>query len=258
MKEKEFTLSPSTVNLFIKDPCLFIMKHFYKMKSETNIYAIRGQAVELAVNEVFAGEELTQAVDKALDFYYEKTFDLPVDTLDIEKILPQWAENAINVLTNINSNKPELQKELLHEINGMPFKAILDFDYPDRTIDLKTCTKLPGIVSRGERKGKLPADKKDNVRQQCIYQSLTNKPAELLFITNEEDQLYRIQEDEYNDYMNEVHNVIEEIKVILTKGNKYATNRYTPNQKLFNTFYWNKEMIQKAKEIWNIKDDFDL
>lgn len=259
MQEKQFTLSPSTVNLFIKDPALFIMKHFYKMTSSLNIYAIRGQAVEMAVNERLKGKSLEESVNIALDFYYEQTFDLPVDTLDIEYILPQWAEKAVTTLTTINGDRtPLMQTKLEFEINGMPFKAFLDYDYTDETIDLKTCTKLPGIVSRGDRKGFLPADKRDNVRQQCIYRKATGKKASLLFITNEEHQLYTIQDSEYEMYMEEVNKVIEEIQVILTKGNKYATTKYRPNEKLFNTFYWNKEMIQKAKEIWNIKDDFDL
>jgi hypothetical protein len=40
---KEVVLSPSSINLFIEEKALWVLKHYYKMYGETNIYAVRGK-----------------------------------------------------------------------------------------------------------------------------------------------------------------------------------------------------------------------
>lgn len=252
MSKKEFRCSASTVNLFLKDPCLFVLKHYYGMRTEFNVYAMRGVAIEHGVDRFFETGDMKQAIMDALDKFYDLTFDLDHEFEEIEKLIPGWTESAIAlVVEQSNGRTPHMQTELTFKINDLPFIGFLDYEFEDEVIDLKTANKVPHILVRGERKGKLPAAKADNIRQQCIYRFATGKSCKLLYVSPEESLTYEIQDDEYEEYMSEVEGVVEEIKKILTNGEEYAINKYTPNSKLFGSFYYNDEMINKVQELWH-------
>lgn len=252
MKE-EFICSASTINLFIKDPCLFVLKYFYGMRTDFNVHAMRGVAIEHGVNRFYETGNLEQSIEDAMREFYKITFNLDHEFEDIEELIPSWTENAITVM-NLESSgtTPTVQTELRFEIDGLKFIGFLDYEFEDKVIDLKTVSKVPNLLVRGERKGHLPAIKRDNVRQQVLYKYATNKPTHLLYVSSEDSLVYEIQDDEYEEYLKEIKEVVKEIKNILTEGQEYAINKYTPNEKLFRSFYYNEEMIFKVKELWNV------
>ena len=53
--------------------------------------------------------------------------------------------------------------------------------------------------------------------------------------------------------MKEIRKTDKELKKVLTKGEKYAINKYILKENLFSGFYYNEEMIEKVKELWNVK-----
>ena len=248
--------SASTLNTFIKDPCLFVLKYFYGMTTEFNVHAMRGKAIEHGVDRFYATGDIEQSIQDALDNFYEITFGLDYEIDDIENLIPQWTKNAITVIIQESKGKtPIMQKEINFKINGLPFVGFLDYDFEKEIIDLKTVTKVPNILVRGVRKGHLPADKKDNVRQQVLYKYAEKKPTTLLYISPEESVRYTIQDDEYEEYLKEIKEAVKEIKDVLTRCEEYAINKYTPNEKLFGSFYYSEEMIKKARELWKTNNN---
>lgn len=252
---KDFTCSASTLNLFITDPCLFILKHYYRLRGDFGIHAMRGKAIEHGVDKALEGMSLDKAKDAAVEEFYDLTFELDHDFEEVEDIIPKWIDNALDVLkTEANGRVPELQKKLEFELEGINFVGYLDYDFEDETIDLKTTTKVPKLLVKGKRKGMLPAGKAANVRQQVLYRYTTGKPQSLLYVSPKDSLKYTIQDKEYETVLEEIKKVTKEIKKLLTEGEEYGINKYVPNQSLFKGFYYNEKMVHKVIELWKLDD----
>ena len=251
----DWKCSASTLNTFINDPCLFVLKYFYGMTTEFGVHPMRGKAIEHGVDRFYETKNVEQSIQDALNNFYELTFGLDYEVDDVEILIPQWTKTAISAMIIESTGRtPIMQKEINFEIEGVPFIGFLDYDFENEIIDLKTATKIPNILVRGERKGHLPAGKRDNVRQQVLYRYSEGKPTTLLYVSPENSIRYTIQDDEYEEYMKEIRKTVKEIKKILTRGEGYAINKYTPNEKLFKSFYYDEDMIFKAVELWKLDD----
>lgn len=250
---KDWKCSASTLNTFMQDPCLFALKYFYGMTTEFNVHAMRGKAIEHGIDTFYETGDMENSIQAALDNFYMLTFGLDYEIDDIEELIPTWTRNAIaTMMQESKGSTPIMQKKVLFEVDDLPFVGHLDYVFDKEVVDLKTATKVPSILVRGPRKDFLPAGKKDNVRQQVLYRHAENKPTVLLYVSPEESVRYRIQDSEYNEYMAEIRDAVKEIKKILTGGIEYVIKEYTPNEKLFGSFYYSEEMVQKVKELWKL------
>lgn len=249
----DWKCSASTLNLFIKDPCLFILKYYYGLTTEFNEHAMRGKAVEYGVDRFYETNNIKESINDSLNKFFELTFDLDYLVNEIEDVVPQWTNNCINaMLFNAPIGIPYLQTKLTFEVEGIPFVGYLDYEFEEQVIDLKTTNKVPRLLVRGDRKGRLPAAKNDNVRQQVLYMIGSGKPCHLLYVSPNEELFYKISKEEKKEFEKEIKKELKKMKILLTKGLEYGIMKYTPNKSLFKSFYYNQEMIDKCKEIWNV------
>lgn len=265
MMKENYALSASQINTFLKDPCVWVLKYYFGMSTGGNAYAIRGQAIEIGV-DIFKDSGNIKAAEYGMHSYYiENTFDYDIELVNQQgELLNNWLRNSIDGLSIFGKESgviEETQRRLEFEIEGLPFIGFLDYSFKDRNVDLKTTGKLPKILTRGARKGMLEAFKKDNLRQQSIYMyTCGGILTTLLYTTPNNIELpleervlhYTLTKEECNFYMDEVKEVVKEIKKCLTGGLEYAKLNYKPNKSLMGkySFYYDEAMTEKVKEVW--------
>lgn len=252
--KQEKLLSPSSLNVFIRDEASWVMRYFYSCYSESNIYAIRGQLVELYVNmrliekdditrDKYNLEAMLQTLTQGTEYSYE----------DLNSFY-EWGRHCYN---NLPTDKIEkCQVEIQGDLYGVKIKGIIDYDLGEEAIDLKSVNKLPNIVSRGARKDLLEAKKAENIRQQIIYSFLSHKPQSLLYV----DQLggsvlYKLRYRDYKEQLPIIKKALKKIKYLLTLKLEDVIIEIQPDEKKMNNKYsfdWCDLTREKAKEIWNL------
>jgi hypothetical protein len=254
-------LSPSSINLFDQDPALWVLKHFYGSTGDFNIHAMRGVAIEEGLNlfmtlpTLDVPERTQQALNRSEEHFNDLAFFWGDDELfeQIEDLIPQWAEVCIDALTTILPEKAKVdqQIEIDTTIEGVPIRGFLDYSTEDLQIDLKTATQIPNPVTRGPRKGFLPAAKKANVRQQSIYHKATGKKTSLLYVSPDGFYHHELGEEELAEAMEDVKIIVEKMKKLLTSPIKDVIKDTVPNWKAMNySFYWDENLRRIAKELW--------
>lgn len=247
-------LSASSINMYLKDPAAWVLKHFYGVRTESNIYAARGTAVEACIVAT-TPEEAAEAMS-----VFDEAVFLSEDTELAESIgfdISGWVSEGKKALSEIKEKCGEVtfQKELTGEIEGLPFTGFLDFSFESMDVDLKTANELPSIVSRGPRKGMLPATKKDNARQQAIYNALTGKETALLFVSPDDYLLHRLTQEELSPLLDEVKVAVTGIKDLLSKDIDGILGSVTPDwSKMRYSFYWDQAATELAQELWEAYD----
>lgn len=247
------TISPSAINLFIKEPALWVLKYFYGKSSDKNIHAMRGIAIEDGINRfIETGEDPTHvAIDRFTEMsFFWSDYDL---IEDIEEKIPQWVSNSMDSIPPLSSIIG-VQKELVGSYRGVPLRGFVDYATQDKYIDLKTVTKLPKISSRGARKGMLEAGRKANIRQQTIYNIISDKPTALLYVTpcpEEKFYLHDITQEEMDEAIVDIDTALDEIKNILTMNIEEVMMCTVPNWKSMKySFYWDEPLRDLARVLW--------
>lgn len=275
MSNKEFILSPSSLNTYLKDPALWILKHFYGLTGGSNIYSVRGKMVEKYVNMcltkqvdsvsfleyhiTISAEELKKPENFVLNIKGIAKAYLVVDGIAVKeqelREFYEWGRHAHRICKHCFSNfmykggEVTQQRRVLGEINRLKIGGYLDYDLFGVATDLKTCNKLPIIVSRGEREGMISKTKVDNVRQQVIYQLLTGFEVKLLYVSPGLSLVYDVTQRDIDEVMPSITQGIKEIKNLIEIGKEEAV-RITDLGKMGNPFMWTPELKQQAKEIW--------
>jgi len=248
-------LSASSLNMFMKDPALWVLKHFYGAKSGENIYASRGKLIEAAITAKTPEEEA-----KAWEEYHTSVFQFEDDDLSksIEDNLPWWISEGKSALKYLEFDHGDYvaQTEVKGEIEGLPFIGYIDLRFKNFDVDIKTSNKLPSIVSRGARKGRLPADKRDNVRQQLVYQMITNRPQSLLYLSPEGHYLHRVDLEEYKELHGELIVNVNAIKKLLSMDiDDILANTIPKWNQMRHSIYWDDQLRDLAVELWG---DYEL
>jgi len=252
MSIENYILSPSSLNLFLKEPALWVMKYFYGIRGEGSIYTMRGKLVEDRVNQIIEGSQ-------QYSFYKHCLSEILLDTDNIEireqdlKDFEKWGNYAYNCLPkelNIHSIV-SMQRHVKTVIKGVTVGGYIDYEYPECIVDLKTTNKLPIICSRGERKDMISKTKVDNVRQQVVYHLATKKTIKLLYVTPTDHLLYTITQRDIEEVMPSILEGIKKIKKCLTLKKEDAILHIQPEKT--NSFYWTDKLREEARKIWNIK-----
>lgn len=248
-EDKKFILSPSALNLFIKDPALWVMKHYFKVNAENNIYFIRGRFVENCCNMSVRNNALVKLQDfkeNCLQERFKELDDLEITDKDLEDYY-YWGKYCYE---NLPKDVVNLQTRAAMKLEGIEIAGYIDYEYKDKIIDLKTTNTLPIVVSRGERAGMLSTTKSDNIRQQVIYKLATGKEVALLYVSPENTLLYNITEKDVEEIMPSIKEGIKNIKKLLTL--KIEDVILTTRPEKMTSFYWTDNLRKKAKEIWKL------
>jgi len=251
-QNKAYYLSPSSLNLFLDEPALWIIKQFYGLRTEASIHAYRGKLIENVVNHWYETGKITTRQDFEEDFCNE-CFDF-VETWDGETLgkVYDWSLHAVKAFKELVHERPIGQQEqVFTEIEGLKVGGFIDYEYEKRTIDLKTVGKLPVVVSRGDRKGLISKTKAAHVRQQLIYAIAKDKPAALLYVDGAGDSLlYDIGDRDMEEQYPIILDTVKIIKNLLPLSKEDVIKEVEP--KNMNHFFWDTATYKLAKQLWKV------
>ena len=257
------TLSPSSINLFIEEKALWVLKHFYKMYGDTNIYAVRGKVAEEVVNESLRRRRVITFED-FLPYAVGKTLmdNIEITREDYEKFY-EWGVRCYEIIRGFNV--VATQRKLEGEIHETPVMGYTDFFCKEEAnpygthIDLKTVSKTPSTLTRGDRQGMLPAGKAANVRQQVVYSILSERTSKaLIFIDEEGSSLrYDITKRDVDEHTPLIKKAIKDIRKLLSLEKEELLLKTPPkvnrNGNSCNSFFWCDRTRRKANVLWRKK-----
>jgi sulfur transfer complex TusBCD TusB component (DsrH family) len=252
-------LSPSSINLYRRDKALWVIKHFCKVTSETNIHALRGMAVEDGIVACLKGTELGEAIEKAVEAFNVAAFHFEDDIREpVAELIPMWITNALMHLSQHGlAKKISFQDKVSAEISGVQVSGYVDITETHGRLcfnqtDIKTVAKLPKVLTRGEGKGNLSADKRDNVRQQSFYAlARPDHVTKLLFVSPDDTLEHVLTPMELERGKQELEETCAEIKNLLTLNIGAFIEATVPQwDKMNHNFYWDFKTINTARDIW--------
>lgn len=235
-------LSPSSINLFKNNKALWVLKHYYKVRTPSGEAALRGKYVEDGLNHYLVNES------------YEDAIDIAHTEADVEQRLERsdYFDNALLAIQEFCDSEPEQQVYIECEIGGVDIHGYIDYEFEDKCVDLKTTNKLPVPLKSTPKLGQLPAAKMDNIRQQTIYHIATGKPQVLAYVSPTGYYIHNVQEAEFNRGLDSVKEIIESVKMIDGLGEQERLKYTAPFvERLYYHPFVPKEIYEQALEIWH-------
>lgn len=237
-------LSASSINLFIQDIPLFIVRYLAKHKSPTNPAMLRGTVIDHAIGNKTSVAE-AQKEFMALMNYEKKqgnVFDQEKAETEYNNI-EKYLEVGIPFYKKLGEPVSYQKKvELQYEDLPIPIIGYVDMEYSDCIRDIKTTAKRPSTL--------LPPVQ----RQIAIYATALEKNrayADYLYVTKTKAEVITLEVDDIDMRLNEVYRVALAMMNLLQNNDiNSLVNMTYPNM---TTFMWSESDIKFAKELWRIK-----
>ncbi len=240
-------LSPSTINLFIRDKSKFIMKIADVDTFDGSPATVRGNAVENAVfsSVVYKHKSIQEFIDEAEAYYWIEIKKLNGEFEDkkIEserKALQDYISVGVPKYQSIDDQLIDTQGKIKLELEGVkvPIVGYYDIAFENHIRDLKTTRSIPSMIPRSTQ------------RQMAIYSQATQKDVWVDYVSRKNYKSSKVTN---------VKETIEEVTAICQGIEKFL-NISNDIQELANIFYpnldsweWDKNSINNAKQLWSIK-----
>jgi uncharacterized protein YozE (UPF0346 family) len=235
-------LSSQSINLFVSNLPLFIVRYLWEYKSPTNAAMLRGSVIDKAIGEYKSISE-TQTDFKKL-VYWHKSRGVVFDKNKVDKELnniSNYLELGIPYYKNLGKFKSYQKKvELNHEDLPIPIIGYIDLEYENCIRDIKTTAKTPKLTDQVSR-------------QLAIYSTALDKPAfaDYLYVAKTKQEVVTFEIQDVNDRINEVYRIALAMMNLLQNNDINAlVDSCYPN---FADWMWDEGSIEVAKELWRIK-----
>lgn len=252
------TLSPSALKNWQEEPALFVLKYLYYTRGESsNIYAIRGIAVESGINknvlECPQRNDVSIALPEALKSFEEQVEKYNISSEIVRKFKPTitpYVTNGIVQLSNLFNGLSNIRSQLgvCFKFNGINMRGYIDYCNDDIIVDLKCVNRLPSVVTKGPRKGFIIGDRSKDAMQVSIYRYALGVPATLMYICGSEHLIHEVSDAEYEDAMLSVLKITDDIKTSLDLPLQELLSLTKPRN--FGSMFWDDELIKHAQYIW--------
>mgnify|MGYP005988024755 FL=1 len=236
-------LSASSINLYMQDIPLFIVRYLAKHKSPTNSAMLRGTVIDHAIGEKHSVKEAQKEFMSLMNYHKKEgvTFDevkAETEYKNIEKYLevglPYYEELGEPV---------SYQKKVELEFDDLPIPVIgyVDLEYEDCIRDIKTTARKPSEL--------LPTVQ----RQIAIYATALEKDrayADYLYVTKTKSEVITFEVDDIDMRLNEVYRVASAMMNLLQNNDIHSlVDQFYPNP----DWMWSQSDIEFAKDLWRIK-----
>ena len=237
-------LSASSINLFIQDIPLFIVRYLAKHKSPTNPAMLRGTVIDHAIGEKHSVKTAQKEFMSLMNYHKKEgvTFD-EVKAETEYKNIEKYLEVGLPFYEELGE-PVSYQKKVELEFDDLPIPVIgyVDLEYEDCIRDIKTTARKPSEL--------LPPVQ----RQIAIYATALEKNrayADYLYVTKTKAEVITLEVDDIDMRLNEVYRVALAMMNLLQNNNiSDLVNMTYPNM---TTFMWSESDIKFAKELWRIK-----
>jgi len=241
-------LSASSINTYIQDPCMFIMRYLYKHRGASNPAMWRGTVVDEGIGEALTSKKSNKRIIKesiarfdGLYDYHKKNTEINLEKLSKERsLIPTYLDIAIPYYQEMG--KPlSYQKEINLYLDDIPVPILgyIDVQYEGLVRDIKTVSRLPSVIP-------------DTVnRQLSIYAKAEDSDAmvDYVYVTTKKAEMISMQVENIDEHIKTVRSVASAIMNLLSYSNdkNQIASLFYPN---YDSWLWGKDEIKLAKTIW--------
>lgn len=237
-------LSASSINLFIQDIPLFIVRYLAKHKSPTNPAMLRGTVIDHAIGEKHSVKTAQKEFMSLMNYHKKEgvTFD-EVKAETEYKNIEKYLEVGLPFYKNLGE-PVSYQKKVELEFDDLPIPVIgyVDLEYEDCIRDIKTSARKPSEL--------LPPVQ----RQLAIYATALEKDrayADYLYVTKTKAEVITLECDDIDMRLNEVYRVASAMMNLLQNNDiNSLVDQFYPD---FSNWMWSDSDRAVAKELWRIK-----
>ena len=237
-------LSASSINLFIQDIPLFIVRYLAKHKSPTNPAMLRGTVIDHCLGKKTSIEEAKSEYMTLLNYNKKQgvVFDEEKTQTEYNNI-ERYLEIGIPFYEKLGEPVSYQKRvELQFEDLPIPIIGYVDMEYEDCIRDIKTTARRPSTL--------LPPVQ----RQIAIYATALEKNrayADYLYVTKTKAEVITLEVDDIDMRLNEVYRVALAMMNLLQNNDiNSLVDQFYPD---FSNWMWSESDKTAAKELWRIK-----
>lgn len=236
-------LSASSINLFIQDVPLFIVRYLAKHRSPTNPAMVRGTVIDHCIGNKTSILEAKKEFKKIMNYEKKQGNVFDKEKADTEyNNLERYLEIGIPFYKKLGE-PVSYQERVELQFDDLPIKILgfVDMEYKDCIRDIKTTAKRPSTLLSPVQ------------RQLAIYATALEKNrayADYLYVTKTKAEVITLECDDIDMRLNEVYRVALAIMNLLQNNNIHSlVDQFYPNP----DWMWSLQDIEFAKELWRIK-----
>lgn len=233
-------LSPSSLNLYAANPCLWVGRYLLKWADEFGPAAARGTAIEAGLDHWLFQRDVTAAEQVALANFADRTQGVADDDHEAERanIGPMLLQ-AIAALKDAPVPVAR-QIKIEHYANGVevPIIGYVDYVFEDFGLDLKTTKACPSSI------------KADHGRQVATYAEARKQPFKVLYVTAKKSAMYDLGADEQAFHLRDIERQARAVRHLLHKSQDADDARrfFAPSP---DDFRWSPGTTAAANELWS-------
>lgn len=232
-------LSPSSLNMYAVNPCLWVGKYLFGWKDEMGPAAFRGTAIEAGLDHWLYQRDPEAASIVALNQFARLTEGEASDGHEAERdnIGPMLSQ-AIAAMKD--SPVPVARQiKVEHWVDGVevPIIGYVDYLFEDHGIDLKTTKACPSSI------------KADHGRQVSLYAKAKERPFKLLYVTAKKSALYPLSQEDADIHLRDLERQARAVRHLLNKSEtaRDAANFFAPD---FSDFRWSEKTQEAANTLY--------
>ena len=237
-------LSASSINLFMQDIPLFIVRYLAKHKAPTNPAMLRGTVIDHAIGNKTSVAEAQKEFMELMN--YEKkqgnVFDQEKAVTEYNNI-EKYLEIGIPFYKQLGKPVSYQKKvELQYEDLPIPILGYVDMEYSDCIRDIKTTAKRPSALPE-------PVQRQIALYAKCL--DVDRAYADYLYVTKTKAEVISFEVDDIDMRINEVYRVALAMMNLLQNNDiNSLVEQFYPDM---TSFMWDQSSIEVAKELWRIK-----
>ena len=236
-------LSPSTCNMFVASPAMFILTKLMKKKNSVGAAAHRGTAVETGIvhglkNRAASLSDCVGAASSQFNILTAMSTD-PRLTKEKEAIAG-FVEQGLMELKPLGEPTGEQGKiEHMFDDLPVPFVGYYDLQFGDIIVDIKTTHSLPSKISI------------NHARQVALYMAaMRSNDGRVTYVTSKKAATYRVENAA--EHLNALKTIGMTIQSFLSvsKDAKELASMVIPD---VDSFYFNDPITRQAAfEVWGV------
>ena len=244
-------LSASTINLWISQPSLCLLKIAGFQDDEIGPSVWRGVAVDNALSKALEIQNITeQKVIKSAEIIYDENFAKAKEKHEKHKVLkekeniPKFIKTGLEFYQSIKEKPLENQGKVYLNLDDIdiPFIGFFDLLYRKQVRDIKTVGKTVKKLSEA------------HCRQVSIYAKATNKEPWIDYISTKSVNSFRVKNINY--WISQIIIASKSLERVLSYSDdiKECCQLVYPD---FDNWMWSEKLKKIAKDIWKLDNELD-
>jgi len=242
-------LSASSINQFVNDPAMWVLKYVFKYKDYSSSSAVRGHTVEHGLYKyLLDGTEVDDAFlkDDHRTRVINPTSNCSDNEVNSDKFFEEqdklklFYDQGIESLQDKKGKLQRFQHKIIIDVTDLPVPLIgfIDFQFDNLIMDLKTTKMMPSKLNENVK------------RQMAVYaMAFPTCGMAVQYVSPKKNQRFAFCDVE--QYKKQVKQIMFNIQRFLSVSNdphELASMLY-PN---FDSWMWSDDLKQQASKIWRV------